>query len=52
MTSGMLARGRKLKLGNLSFDGTGFKDRMAEKIYSENSAWVGGGVSGNTPEHR
>lgn len=52
MTSGMLARGRKLKLGNLGFDGTGFKDRMAEKIYSENSAWVGGGVSRKTPEHR
>lgn len=47
-TSGMLQRARKLKLGNLGFDGVGGKDRAPKKIYPASSVWVGG----ETPEHK
>ena len=40
-TSGMLQRVRKLKLGNVDFDGVGGKDRTPKKIYPASSVWVG-----------
>lgn len=42
-TSGMLQRVRKLKFGNVDFDGVGGKDRTPKKIYPASSVWVGEG---------